>query len=60
MELTDDMRETLAEAQQECDANDKSTEYMIAYMQDMLNMLHSVDYDDTFDLVLEYLDEKSE
>ena len=49
--ITETQREMLAEAQRWCDAEDKSTEFMIQYMQDYA----SVDFDD----VIEYLQEQA-
>jgi hypothetical protein len=41
----------LKEAQQYCDANDKSTEFMIQYMQDFAGV--------SFETVLKYLQSKN-
>ena len=44
-------REMLKEAQQYCDDHDKSTEFMIAYMQDYANV--------DFDCVIGYLEKQA-
>lgn len=50
MEINEIQKEMLRLAQEFCDEEDKSTEFMIAYMQDMANA--------DFDTVMEYLRSK--
>ena len=50
--LTDDIRAILSLIEKECNEDGKSTEFMIQYMQDIVNVTH--------DVVMDYLRERSE
>lgn len=49
------IKAVLQEAQAYCDAEDKSTEFMISYMADMLCSHFGFEYENAHDKVMEYL-----